>query len=159
LRALLLSLLLVAGCFRAASPPRTARSSAERPSELFKAPLKTYTVLSRFGPRGRRFHTGIDIRGQRGGGDPVYAARAGKVLSAKTERGYGKAVVILHPDGFRTRYAHLRKYNVKAGQKVNHNSVVGIVGATGRATTAHLHFEILTPSNRFVDPAPLMIKR
>lgn len=68
-------------------------------------------------------------------------------------RGYGNIVVIKHEDGFSSRYAHLKKFLVRKGQKVKALQPIGIVGRTGRASTAHLHFEILTPKARFLDPA------
>src|SRR4051812_6792254 len=87
-----------------------------RPSSAFGRPLKNYTILSRFGPRDGRYHTGLDIRNKRGGGDPVYASRDGRVTRAQTMNGYGKLVEIKHGDGFSTRYAHLRRFQVKVGQ-------------------------------------------
>jgi murein DD-endopeptidase MepM/ murein hydrolase activator NlpD len=98
-------------------------------------------------------HTGIDLQKNRKGGDLVLASRPGKVVSAQNFSGYGKAVMILHKDGYRSRYAHLRGYKVKVGQKVKAKQPIGIVGQTGRATTPHLHFEILTPDGKFIDPA------
>ncbi len=61
-----------------------------------------------------------------------------------------------HDDGFKTRYAHLKSFKVTLGQKVKAGQVIGIVGKTGRATTAHLHFEILTPKSRFLNPRPFL---
>jgi len=130
-----------------------------RASEPFASPLDFYTVLSPFGRRGSRYHTGLDIRGRRGGGDPVRASRSGVIARAQVMSGYGNLVEIRHDDGFTTRYAHLRRFRVRKGQKVKAGEVLGEVGATGRATTEHLHFEILTPGYRFVDPAPLIPRR
>jgi murein DD-endopeptidase MepM/ murein hydrolase activator NlpD len=65
----------------------------------------------------------------------------------------------VHDDGFSTRYAHLKKMNVKVGQKVKALQEIGIEGRTGRATTEHLHFEILTPKQRFMDPLPYLFKK
>jgi len=124
------------------------------PSEAFQIPLKQFVILSPFGPRRRDFHTGIDLRGRKGGGDPVGASRAGRVIFARRAHGYGKMIVIQHADGYLTRYAHLKWIKVKVGEQVQALQEIGIVGATGRATTAHLHFEILTPARRFMDPAP-----
>jgi len=74
-------------------------------------------------------------------------------VRAETRSGYGRMVELVHDDGFSTRYAHLRRIDVKLGQRVRQGDRIGIVGSTGRATTAHLHFEVLTPGYRFVDPA------
>lgn len=123
------------------------------PSEPFGLPLKKPSILSPFGKRGGRFHTGIDLRESRAGGETVMASRSGKVTFAARLSGYGNLIVIKHDDGFSTRYAHLKKYLVKKGQRVRRGEGVGIVGKTGRATTPHLHFEILTPAEKFTDPA------
>jgi murein DD-endopeptidase MepM/ murein hydrolase activator NlpD len=66
--------------------------------------------------------------------------------------GYGRLVEIRHNDGFTTRYAHLKKMDVKLHQKVHRGQAIGRVGQSGRATTPHLHFEILTPKFRFKNP-------
>lgn len=80
-------------------------------------------------------------------------------MRAEVMHGYGKLVEIRHEDGFSTRYAHLRRFRVQKGQWVKAGQVIGEVGATGRATTAHLHFEILTPKYRFMDPEPMIPKK
>lgn len=127
-----------------------------KPSASFAAPVKPLHFLSPFGPRKNRYHTGVDIRGKRGGGDKVYASRSGKVMKAEKGRGYGKMVVIKHADGFRSRYAHLKKFLVRTGESVKTGTPIGIVGKSGRATHPHLHFEILTPKGYFTDPWPLI---
>ncbi len=131
-------------------PPESAQ-----PSDGFQAPLRgSITVLSPFGRRGRRFHTGLDLRLHRGANDPVYAARAGRVDFVGRLSGYGLIVSLRHEDGFYSRYAHLKNTGLKKGQRLEAGGLIGRVGRTGRATTEHLHFEILTPKSRFVDPAP-----
>jgi len=129
------------------------------PTDTFQLPLKNLVVLSPFGRRGRRFHTGIDLRGRRGGGDAVYASRSGMVVMAKRAHGYGNMIVIQHSDGYFSRYAHLKKFLVRKGQRIDALQEIGIVGRTGRATTAHLHFEILTPDHRFVNPSLLIFAK
>lgn len=117
-------------------------------------------LLSRFGRRGRRMHEGLDIRISRKGGEPVHAAAAGRVAESNARhRGYGRQVLIEHPDGWFTRYAHLRAAVVQPGQWVEAGEKVGIVGRSGRASGPHLHFEILTPKRRQVDPAPYIFKK
>lgn len=123
-----------------------------KPSAPFMLPLKKSIILSKYGPRDGRFHTGIDLRVSRGTNDPVLASRAGRVTQSTKLRGYGTMVEILHEDGYSTRYAHLKKAFVKKGDKVRSQETIGLVGRTGRATTEHLHFEILTPKHRFLDP-------
>jgi peptidoglycan hydrolase-like protein with peptidoglycan-binding domain len=94
-----------------------------------------------FGPRGDRFHAGIDLIANRGA--PVQAAATGRVaFAAFTSGGWGKLVVVAHSDGVRTMYAHLSKISVRVGQAVSTGDVVGLVGATGDATGPHLHFEV-----------------
>ncbi len=67
-------------------------------------------------------------------------------------------VLLQHADGYFTRYAHLRAVQVRLGDQVKALQEIGIVGNTGRATTTHLHFEILTPKRRPIDPAPQLFK-
>ncbi len=109
-------------------------------------------MLSPFGKRGRRFHTGIDLQISRKGGEPVRAARDGIVTRAGVLSGYGRMVEVKHADGFVTRYAHLRKIEVKLKQKVLRGQTLGLVGQTGRASTPHLHYEVLTPKFRYKNP-------
>lgn len=109
--------------------------------------------------RGRKFHTGIDIKDRKLGGDPVYASRAGRVVDVRARGGYGNMVLIRHADGYSTRYAHMRKVLVRKGQEVEALQPIGTVGATGRATTPHLHFEVLTPTQQHVDPAPYIFQQ
>jgi murein DD-endopeptidase MepM/ murein hydrolase activator NlpD len=155
-----LPVVLVAALFGAGCGPRMHRPLPPEPgahaSGPFSSPLDTFSVLSPFGPRGGRFHTGIDIRNHRAAGDPVRASRDGRVTRAQVMSGYGKLVEIRHDDGFSTRYAHLRRFRVTVGQRVRRGDIIGEVGDTGRATTPHLHFEILTPGYRFIDPEPFI---
>jgi murein DD-endopeptidase MepM/ murein hydrolase activator NlpD len=101
-----------------------------------QAPLGT-----RFGPRGDRFHAGVDLLALRG--TPVQAAAPGQVIFAGfAQGGWGKLVIVIHSDGVRTMYAHLSKISVRAHQFVTTGSRLGLVGATGDATGPHLHFEV-----------------
>src|SRR3954471_22336558 len=84
---------LFIGCSGPLHKPLPPESNVQ-PSALFRAPLRQFDVLSPFGPRGSRYHTGIDIRGHRGGGDPVLASRSGRVTRAQTMSGYGLLVEI-----------------------------------------------------------------
>lgn len=96
-------------------------------------------VISPFGYRGRRIHTGTDIKLKLN--DEVYSAFDGVVRMAKRYSGYGNIVVIRHPNGLETVYSHLNKIKVKVNQEVKAGDLVGLGGRTGRATTTHLHFE------------------
>lgn len=149
---LALLVLLVAGC-GARRPPNIDQRPAVRPTESFAAPLNQARVLSPFGKRGRRFHFGVDLQKSRKGGEPVLASRAGRITYAGRLSGYGNMVEIKHADGFVTRYAHLSKILVRKGRNVTAGQSLGHVGRTGRATTPHLHFEVLTPHLKYVDPA------
>jgi murein DD-endopeptidase MepM/ murein hydrolase activator NlpD len=102
-----------------------------------------------FGPRGNRFHAGIDIPAAKG--TPVGAAAAGRVVFAAVGEGFGKLVVVEHAHGIRTRYAHLSRIVVRVGQYVKARATVGLVGATGEASGPHLHFEVLVRGAN-VDP-------
>lgn len=102
-----------------------------------------------FGPRGNRFHAGIDIPAAKG--TPVGAAAAGRVVFAAVGEGFGKLVVVEHAHGIRTRYAHLSRISVRVGQYVKARATVGLVGTTGEASGPHLHFEVLVRGAN-VDP-------
>jgi murein DD-endopeptidase MepM/ murein hydrolase activator NlpD len=153
--------LLLAACLGPSSARPVPARAAKTPvsAAVYQAPLARMEVLSRFGPRGRRMHEGIDLRQSRAGGDPVMAAAAGVVVEAGWMRGYGREILLRHADGWHTRYGHLRSFKVKKGQTVKAGEVLGTTGATGRASTPHLHFEILTPGRRHVDPAPYIFKK
>ena len=87
-------------------------------------------------------HLAIDIGNRTG--TPIYAADAGYVRMAGQDTwGYGNQIVIDHGNGYLTRYAHLHKIQVKAGQSVEKNQQIGTMGSTGRSTGPHLHFEVI----------------
>jgi murein DD-endopeptidase MepM/ murein hydrolase activator NlpD len=98
-------------------------------------------------------HPGIDLHASYG--DPIYACRAGTVVSAGWEGGYGNAVVIDHGGGMATLYAHQSRMAVSAGQQVSAGQVIGYIGSTGDSTGPHLHFEVRINGNP-VDPAPYL---
>ena len=99
------------------------------------------------------FHQGLDISTDRG--QPVVTTADGVVESASYTGDYGNFVVIQHAFGLTTRYGHLSKFNVKPGQQVKRNEVIGFVGATGRATGFHLHYEILA-NGKLLNPLQLL---
>lgn len=93
-----------------------------------------------FGPRGSRFHAGVDFPAERG--TSVTAAAGGRVAYADLrEGGHGNLVVVRHRRGVRTFYAHLSRIDVVVGQRVSRGEQLGLVGSTGRSTGPHLHFE------------------
>ena len=87
------------------------------------------------------FHPGLDIAGDRG--QPVYATAAGRVTFAERHGSYGNLIVIDHGYGLETRYGHLQGFTIGKGDQVKRGDVIGRVGATGRATGNHLHYEVL----------------
>ena len=87
------------------------------------------------------FHQGLDIAADRG--TPVRATADGTVDSAGYSGNYGNQVLVDHGFGIGTRFGHLSKVAVRPGQAVSRGQIIGFVGATGRATSAHLHYEIL----------------
>jgi murein DD-endopeptidase MepM/ murein hydrolase activator NlpD len=91
------------------------------------------------------FHTGVDIGAPQGA--PVHAAADGVVLRAQWMGGYGRMVIIDHGDGIQTYYAHLSRFSVVPGQEIRQGEVVGLVGATGRASGPHLHYEVRVRGN------------
>ena len=106
----------------------------------FAMPTTNTKITSKFGPRRRRMHNGIDVKVYIG--DTIRAAFSGKVRMVKYERrGYGKYVVIRHENGLETIYGHLSKQMVNEDQYVEAGEVIGLGGNTGRSTGSHLHFE------------------
>lgn len=149
----------------------TTSKIVEKEAELksFLNTLPTYwpvdystSIHSAFG---RRFHPiykyytnhdGIDIGSKKY--PNIYAAAGGKVIEAGRNGGYGNYIVISHGNGFKTLYAHLKSFNVKAGDWVKKGQKIATMGNTGTSTGTHLHFEIHVngvPTN----PTKYLIKR
>lgn len=103
-------------------------------------------LLSHFGNREdpfhghQAFHSGVDISAPVG--TAVKAAADGIVREADWSGGYGKLIVLDHGNGLQTYYAHLSRIDVLPGQEVRMGQVIGGTGATGRATSPHLHYEV-----------------
>ena len=108
--------------------------------EHWAYPLAGAHVISPFGGRGGRGHAGVDIKTKPN--DEIVAAFDGVVTQSGPYYGYGNYIVIKHAYGFSTCYSHQSRNFVKAGDKVKAGQVIGLTGRTGRATTAHLHFEV-----------------
>lgn len=105
----------------------------------FHSPIKG-RVSSKYGIRNRRDHNGTDIPLIIG--EPIYSTFEGKVRYARYNTGgYGYLVIIRHPNGLETWYAHLSKMNVKVNEYVKSGQVIGFGGNTGRSYGSHLHFE------------------
>lgn len=126
--------------------------------ELFIKPVAG-RITSRMGfrldpfTRMRAYHAGIDIAAKTG--TPVAAAQQGRVTFAGYRGNYGKTVILSHPDGYSTLYAHLDRISVKRGQAVGRGRQVGTVGNTGRSTGPHLHFEV-HQYRKLLDPLKLI---
>jgi len=110
-------------------------------------PLRGGFLSSRFGRRmdpftGRiAFHKGLDYSARTG--TPVMASADGVVTLAKKNGSMGLTVEVNHGNGFKTRYAHLSRINVRRGQRIKRGETLGAVGNTGRSTGPHLHYEVI----------------
>lgn len=100
--------------------------------------------------KARKMHEGMDFTAKMG--SPIYATGDGMVSRAdNTASGFGNHVVIRHGYGYETLYAHLSKYNCRAGQRVKRGDIIGYVGSTGRSEGPHLHYEV-HKEGRVVNP-------
>ena len=106
----------------------------------------------------RDFHPAIDISTRTG--QPVYATATGRVATAARNGAYGNLVEIEHGFGLSTRYGHLSDFAVASGDTVLRGEVIGYVGSTGRATGAHVHYEVwagsdtINPMRLLAEPQP-----
>jgi len=116
---------------------------------LMRTPIDGARITSSFGPRRHpvlgynRMHKGVDFGAPTG--TPIYAAGNGTIVRASRYGSYGNYVRIRHANGYETAYAHLNGYGpgIRSGVRVEQGQVIGYVGATGRVTGAHLHYEVL----------------
>ncbi|MHB0997422.1 MAG: M23 family metallopeptidase [Elusimicrobiales bacterium] len=126
--------------------------------DTYRMPLRSFGRISgRFGSRyhpilkRRIMHKGTDIPMPLG--TPVYPSRSGVVTFSGWKGGYGNLVEVQHKDGSRCRYGHLSETKVRAGEAVTKSkTLLGRVGSTGMSTGPHLHFEIITPSGKSINP-------
>jgi murein DD-endopeptidase MepM/ murein hydrolase activator NlpD len=108
-------------------------------------------LIGAFGRRSDPFsheqtwHTGVDISAPMG--SPIRATADGVIALAEYSSGYGRLVVVDHGGGVQTYYAHLSRIDVIAGQEVRRGEVVGALGASGRVTAPHLHYEVRLGGN------------
>jgi len=129
--------------------------------DLFIYPLKGARLSSPFGWRNdpftgvRTHHAGVDLSAPQG--TAVSAAMEGKVSAAGFDRTYGNFVILTHPGGYQTLYAHLTAYSVKLNQQVAQGAQIGTVGSTGYSTGPHLHFSVYK-NGRAVNPLDLLKK-
>ena len=108
-------------------------------SQWWCYPLAGAKVISGYGRRGGRSHSGVDLKTKPN--DEIRAAFDGEVVFSAKYSGYGNLIRILHGNGLETYYSHNSKNLVKVGDKVKAGDVIALTGRTGRATTEHLHFE------------------
>lgn len=124
-----------------------------------RVPIEGYHFTSGFGMRthpvlgGRRQHKGIDLAAPIG--TPVYATADGQVSKAEWFSSYGLYVSLEHGADIQTRYGHMSRLNVAAGQTVHKGDLIGYVGTTGRSTGPHLHYEVRV-AGEAVNPMPYM---
>jgi murein DD-endopeptidase MepM/ murein hydrolase activator NlpD len=102
------------------------------------------------------YHSGLDIAANRG--QPVYATAEGKVVQAGQQGNYGNLLTVDHGFGIRTRYGHLLDFAVEDGDEVQRGDIIGYVGATGRTTGYHLHYEVMA-NGALVNPMQLLTQQ
>ncbi|MBQ2946975.1 MAG: M23 family metallopeptidase [Bacilli bacterium] len=123
-----------------------------------------YTISSYYGYRtfagSREFHNAIDIAGT-GTGSKIYAANNGVIEVREYNKSYGNYIMINHNNGYYTLYAHMSSFNnnFSVGSTVSRGDVIGYVGATGRASGPHLHYEIRTCAKYACTTNPLKYYR
>lgn len=136
----------------------TISSNTKAPSGYFIKPA-VGRITSPYGSRWGTFHYGVDIGNSRG--TPVVASASGKVVkvvnyckegNSSCGGRYGNYITIEHPNGMKTKYAHLGSVNVSLGQNVNQGQLIGKIGNTGRSTGPHLHFEVINSNGSTVRP-------
>ncbi|WP_133366215.1 M23 family metallopeptidase [Qipengyuania sediminis] len=122
------------------------------PLDIFRATssfgLRTHPVLG-----GLRGHKGVDLAAPVG--TPIYATADGVVSKAEWFGAYGNFIAIAHGAELETRFAHMSRMAVSAGQRVRKGDLIGYVGSTGRSTGPHLHYEVRV-AGVAVDPSPFM---
>ncbi len=154
---------LALGGGAASSADEPAPAPAEEPAEESTESATGFTspvaggVGTGYGVAGSMwssgYHTGVDFSVAEG--TSVVAVTSGEVVSAGDGGAYGNEVVILHPDGHYTEYAHLSSISVSAGQQVGTGEQIGLSGATGNVTGPHLHFEVRTGPDYGSDVDPV----
>jgi murein DD-endopeptidase MepM/ murein hydrolase activator NlpD len=122
-------------------------------------PVAGSAFTSGFGVRSDPFrgraamHAGIDLAGPLG--TPIYATADATVGRSEWAGGYGNLIELDHGRGIQTRYGHLSRSSVQAGQRVRRGQLIGYMGSTGRSTGSHLHYEVRI-DGKAVNPVPFM---
>ncbi|GMO63515.1 MAG: hypothetical protein Ta2D_10360 [Rickettsiales bacterium] len=126
-------------------------------------PINYIRLTSHFGARNdpllktQKFHKGVDLAGAYF--SKIYAPADGVIVFTGIKSGYGNTIIIEHKNNIKTYYAHLSKINVKNGQAVKRNDIIGIQGNTGRSTGDHLHYEVINEKGdtiKIIDPIKLI---
>ncbi|MEQ1498744.1 MAG: M23 family metallopeptidase [Novosphingobium sp.] len=142
--------------------PATAAAPTYRPVTVSipsRMPVNGAALTSGYGMRfhpvigGRRQHKGIDLAMPTG--TPVYATADGVISRADWFSSYGLFISVEHGGNIQTRYGHLSRLNVAAGQTVRKGDLIGYVGSTGRSTGPHLHYEVRI-AGAAVNPVPYL---
>ncbi|HEV2748756.1 MAG TPA: M23 family metallopeptidase [Allosphingosinicella sp.] len=122
-------------------------------------PVRGTSLTSGYGVRSDPFrgraamHAGIDLAGPLG--TPIYATADGFVQRSEWVGGYGNLVELNHGRGIQTRFGHLSRSMVRAGQRVKRGDLIAYMGSTGRSTGSHLHYEVRI-DGKAVNPVPFM---
>lgn len=138
-------------------PLRMPRLSSR--GDGFRWPVVAKRISSRFGwrvhpiHRRRKFHNGVDFAATYG--RPIVACGEGVVEYAGWKNYYGKTVIVRHPNGLKSLYAHCSKIHVSRGQTVKGGAKIAAIGSTGLSTGPHLHFGVMK-GGKFVNPLPML---
>jgi murein DD-endopeptidase MepM/ murein hydrolase activator NlpD len=145
---------------------QSVRTNVEKRNALANATPSIWPahgwLSSTMGPRtdpvtgGSDYHSGLDIAGDRG--QPVYATAAGVVTQAGYQGAYGNLITVDHGFGLETRYGHLSSFSVQKGAQVKRGEMIGRLGATGRTTGNHLHYEVMA-NGRLLNPLQLLTQQ
>lgn len=128
----------------------TAEKVAVTTQESVRLPLDSFKITQGY----HFFHRALDLKGKTGA--PVYPVMAGVVETIQSRHlGYGQYVIINHGSSYKSLYAHLSKILVKKGQKVDQETIIGLVGSTGFSSGSHLHLEIYE-DNRLINPLTIL---
>jgi murein DD-endopeptidase MepM/ murein hydrolase activator NlpD len=142
-------------CLGMVAVSTTFPSNAAGDSEI-GSPVREGRISSLFGMREDpfegelRFHAGIDIAAPVG--TPVRPVAAGRVIFSGSYQGFGRIIAIQHGKHMSSLYAHFEELRVAVGQLVHRETVLGVVGSSGRSTGPHLHFEVRVAGTP-VDPS------
>ncbi|MFJ6104479.1 M23 family metallopeptidase [Streptomyces sp. NPDC092359] len=160
----------IAGPSQSPKPDKPSKPAKPKPpkaptpptasSRGWTTPVSSYVFTGQYGQRGswsKGYHTGQDFAVP--SGTTVRSVGPGRVVTAGYGRSYGYEVVVRHPDGRYSQYAHLSRIDVTPGQSVSGGQRIALSGATGRVTGPHLHFEVRTSPSFGSDVSPLAYLR